>query len=342
MQFFHNNTKSLQKLKLKYINIVMVSSPEKQKSNSPYDHFVPWKENDARRVDLTHEPPFLAIDGPSARAIDDAIRIDRLQKGGFLIQVAIADCAVLGGDENTIHIERAINRKASLYTGKKTKKVISSKVIDKIGLTGAISDAMIIRQEIGDNGQRLKDIDIFPGKVPIRRLTYSTFGEACLRYNSPRAPTRNYTNFYRNFRSWCGLEDEPLAEIADTKGINSAGMRIVETSMFLANLAVAEWTQARDIPIIYREFSPYEHGQEAHRRPNYANYVANPLPFYGLPGFKNGVIYTHATSPLRRAADLINHLQIGHFMAKADMPFSKEDLRSISYDLSDRELPIAA
>ena len=292
-----------------------------------FPSFEPSKISNGDRVDLSTGQPFYAIDGPDAHEIDDAIQITR-RKGGFLVQVAIADGLKLADDNNSSFVDGAILKKQNKYYGDKvTRQIIPQEISNTLSLRTGENDALVIRQWLDDQGGNGRPTEIFSAKVKIIRTTYEEFGQQ----NAKKGPTDTYFDFYRNFRDWRGFKEKTLGRIVEQKGPASLGVRLVSSAMVLANTAVAQWADEQHLPIIYRCFSADEYRDED---AYYAHYIANPFPHMGIPGHKDGIKYTHVTSPLRRTADLLNHLQIGHLLAKKTLPYTQPELAIISAKLN--------
>jgi ribonuclease R len=68
-----------------------------------------------------------------------------------------------------------------------------------------------------------------------------------------------------------------------------------------------------------------------------ANYSPSILGHYGL----NEPAYTHATSPIRRIADLINHQLIKSFLKKSSKAYTQEELLSLSDEINKAKLEIS-
>lgn len=307
----------------------MGRSPEAFATNPPV--FEPSKISNGDRVDLNDGLPFYAIDGPDAHEIDDAIQIIR-RKGGFLVQVAIADGLKLAEYNNSSFVEKAISKKHNKYYGDKvTKQILPTGISDALSLKTGENDTLVIRQWFDNYGYTSRPTEIFPATAGIIRTTYEEFG----RQSSKTGPLGAYFDFYENFRDWNGLRKKSLGQIVAQKGPASLGISLVSSTMVLTNIAVANWADEQQLPIIYRQFSTNEYADDdISPEINYAHYVANPFPHMGITGHKDGVKYTHVTSPLRRTADLLNHLQIGHLLAKEVLPYSQPELATISAKLN--------
>lgn len=309
----------------------MVLPHETLKALSNISGFWPTEIDEHQRVDLTEGPPFLAIDGPNPHEVDDAIRIDRLRKGGFLVEIAIADGFKLDGEPNSSIVGNAVALRHSTYRGDSVIRQMLPTVVTKlVELRPGINDALVIRQKFNADGERQGDADVVESKVRVLPTRYRDFGVELRRDQGPDDPTNSFLRFYENFRRWRGLKERKIGDCDTTAEMYAK--RIVATSMVVANIAVAEWAKANDLPIIFREFFPRELDEDtAFGR---ASYTTVPTPHFGLAGYADGIDYTHVTSPLRRASDLINHLQIGNFLAGTQLPYDLVALNDISAHLS--------
>jgi exoribonuclease-2 len=113
--------------------------------------------------------------------------------------------------------------------------------------------------------------------------------------------------------------------------------KLVSEMMILANETAALFAAEHSIPLIFRgqdapevdieEFVkaiPEGPAREFHKRSvlKRSTISCSPLPHFGL-----GVrAYVHATSPIRRAVDLINHRQLSGFLTKGEFPYTEEQI----------------
>lgn len=313
----------------------MANSPEQSGSVLNNECFRPSKINDPFRIDLIDGHRFIAIDAPGAHEIDDAIRIRRL-RGGFLMQVAIADGTKLAEESNRHIVEKAINKRENRYCRDKvTRRILPKAVSGQLSLQKGTNDALVISQKFTDEGEKFGNTEIFPALVNIKRTTYQAFGQDCVRKYQNEI-TNPYTDFYEIFRRTRNFRPKSIGNIIRERGIAGLSQRIVSASMILANISLAQWAQTNSVPILFREFSEDKEIDEDDYTPIHANYSPNPELHCGIPGFNDGVVYTHATSPLRRAADLVNHLQVAHALANNEAPFSTEEMKAIIINLNKR------
>lgn len=283
------------------------------------------------RTGLTNNPPFFAIDGPHAHEIDDAIQISRL-RGGFLVQVAVADGLKIAEEKFEERIEKAISRRQNKYYGDRVeRRILDEDITEDLSLRTGSNDALVIKQWLGSDGQYGRPPEILPAKVSVERTTYENFGNL---YDY-KGPTKNYFDYYQQFRANYGLKQQHNWMIVDKKGPESLSKQVVRSAMILANIAVGQWAYKNKVPLLYQHFPVVEDANEGlPTQAGYASYVASPFLHYGIPEFKEGVIYPPTTSPLRRSADLVNHIQIGHHIAGKQLPFTRSDLEIISTRLN--------
>jgi ribonuclease R len=132
---------------------------------------------------------------------------------------------------------------------------------------------------------------------------------------------------------------------------------VVAESMILANTELAKWCRARSLPMLWRVHGPPDDDEGlanavgfigdagaadedamaaislalGHQfRPGRARYSVEPSPHWGL-----GLgLYMHATSPLRRAADLISQSNLIAYLRHDPIPFPPERLAEIATELN--------
>jgi len=277
--------------------------------------FTPSGINDDIRKDLCDpNDPFLAVDNPGAREIDDAIRI-RKQRGGHLLQVAVVDGAQLS--ERSDLVDSAIEHGDAAYWAPQDDPMLPGNVVNQLELRrpNRKHRATVIQRPYDIYGEPAGDTVIIPAYVRTATITTARLGK--ILYSDPDMRAARDFVLTQTHRNKPRAADD---EIPTGNKAYNTGNHATNTCMVLANISVAEWMEERGIPSIRRIY-------DGIRR---AGYAATSGTHTGVRA-KRDVPYTHFTSPLRRPADLIEHLQIGHFQAGGE-----QGILYSSSDLEDR------
>lgn len=301
------------------------------------NHFQPSGAGDHERRDLT-DLPFVAIDPPGAREVDDAIRVIRRPGGGFRLQAAIADGSQLSGE--TAVIDQAIQAGQTIYgSAESAKPMLPAAVVDELGLGQGVKRALIISQDYSAKAEVLAQPEIFSGLVKVLRTTYPRYGMHCrATANGHRQEAlMEFGQAYRWNRGLSLRRPDNLRSLTDMKKFSS---KLVQTCMAVSNMAVAEWAQQSGTPLIYRKFDVsdglWTEQDDGGVVPLRAEYTSTPALHHGFQRFtsEQGVLYTHATSPLRRAADLVNHLLIANTLWGTSLPDSVANLDGVAHHIN--------
>ncbi len=294
--------------------------------------------NDKARVDLTRQE-FLAIDPPGPYEVDDAIYVHRERRtGNFLVQVAVADGAQLAQPGV---LQRAISRGENIYASQRLiQRILPHGLVKKLELRNAeIYRALVISTRYDADAELIPEsTELLPAWVRVRDMTYAQFGEDFLsswRWRLREHPTVAFHGAYRRRRA---DESGKLDGVRTEKG----AMYLVSTHMAVANMAVSRWAAANGVRILHRNFPPMGDEAVVMRRDEQGRLV--PCAWYsprlvghsGILGAfgQDATPYSHTTSPLRRAADLINHIQLGNVLAGKEVPYSERALESIGSHLN--------
>lgn len=270
---------------------------------------------DEDRLDLTHLEAF-AIDDEGNQDPDDAVSVD-----GDRLWVHVADVAALVSPDGPLDLE-ARARGATAYLPEVTLSMLPPAVAECLGLGLApVSPALSIGMRLDEAGE-VRDVEIRPSRVRVTRLTYAA-ADDCLA-DGPLADIRRLTARFRGRRLARGaLElDLPEARIRVMDGevvIRPLPRRLsrdlVTDAMLMAGEAVGRYARDRAIAIPYAVQPPPTEtmptdtlaGMFACRR------YLQPTRLVTSPGLHAGLgleVYTRATSPLRRYADLLVHQQL--------------------------------
>lgn len=112
---------------------------------------------------------------------------------------------------------------------------------------------------------------------------------------------------------------------------------IIEELMILFNRLVAERASKDGVPLLYRNINQFWGSEDEDGA--YANGIQAYLSTEG--NFHPGVgsqAYVHATSPIRRFADIVNQQQFLAHLEGKPLPYAREDLESLIPDIEKRLL----
>jgi exoribonuclease R len=288
--------------------------------------FKPNGLNDDRRDDLTLEAPFLAVDDLSAFEIDDAIRVRQYCHGGFTVEVAIADGSQLADSPDIV--SDAITARWSEYglSSEQTVPMLPLPVIRQLELRGREPvRALVVRRDYTDQARVAGPITIKPAFISVENIT-------------PQQLTTNFSGRYqrrgeqpvvRFARIWGEQLRRNNSRVLEREGSYKCGAHVVEAYMALANSAFPHWAKAQAIPIPFRSFDPTQPTWDQARGEHvaYGHYTHNPEPHHMFRHL--GSLYMHMTSPLRRAPDLVTHIQVGSFLAGRELPYDQGDIQDI-------------
>ena len=226
-----------------------------------------------RRRDLRDRILF-TIDGATAKDFDDAVGIEQLPDGTFLMTVAIADVAHVVKRDTPLDVE-ARNRGFSVYFPEAAipmlPEVISNGVMSLRPREERL--AMAVEIHLGPRG-RLLDFDCFEAVIRSRaRLVYEELNPFIERdcppdYLDTEVASRVMElhrmagHLYRN-RTRRGALDFDISEVGITIGHDGdvdriyryrrgPAERLIEESMLLANHAVCMFLERHSMPALYR------------------------------------------------------------------------------------------
>ena len=311
------------------------------------------------------------IDHPGTVDRDDAIGIKRVTDGWYLT-VYVADVAA-GVPLDSAVDRAAFERRESAYGGwRGTQKMLPRDVESRltlaegracaaiaigmhVGPDGAVRDVAVERvsvdglvavdhaqaaKAVGDRGHRLHEV--------LREA--AAVSEVLL----ARRRRQGALAVYDLLSGWATSEDGVVVRVAAAE--RTIGYKIVQECMIAANTALASWAAQRDLPLLFRNHSAarvapprqalledmdlaFADGSltrlEALReRALMTLKAAEYAPFMGghwglnLPG------YVHATSPLRRYADLVVQRVVSSHLDGADSPYEDETLLEVAQALN--------
>ena len=291
---------------------------------------------DEERVDLTHLETF-AIDDTGSNDPDDAISLD-----GSRLWVHVADVAALISPDTRLDLE-ARARGANLYLPEGTILMLPAAATQILGLGLAdVSPALSFGIDLDTTGG-IEHLEIVPSWVRVQRFTYEA-AEGQL--TGPQlGKLHQLAQAAMQRRHAHGAITIDLPEVKVRLGANGQvvitpipplqSRDLVRESMLICGEALARFAQEQGIPFPYTSQTPPEEtiplktmaDMFAQRRlmtPSQRLSEPGPHAGLGLP------LYTQATSPLRRYADLVAHQQLRAFLRNEPLLDSRDILTRIA------------
>lgn len=234
---------------------------------------IPEKEK-KRRVDLT-KLKFVTIDGEDAKDLDDAVYVERLPNGNYLLYVSIADVSHYVKEGTNLDKE-ALRRGCSVYFLDRVIPMLPPKLSNGICSLNPGEERMTltVKMEINTRGE-IVDHDIFESIIESKeRMTYTSVYKI-LEENGEELIKR-YSHLVEDFKLMKELAlvllekrkrrgsvdfDFPEAKvIVDEKGRpvdivkveRNIAHKIIEEFMLAANETVAEHMHWLNVPFVYR------------------------------------------------------------------------------------------
>ncbi|MDI3518999.1 MAG: ribonuclease [Caldanaerobacter sp.] len=234
---------------------------------------IPEKEK-KRRVDLT-KLKFVTIDGEDAKDLDDAVYVERLPNGNYLLYVSIADVSHYVKEGTNLDKE-ALRRGCSVYFLDRVIPMLPPKLSNGICSLNPGEErlSLTVKMEINTRGE-IVDHDIFESIIESKeRMTYTSVYKI-LEENDEELIKR-YSHLVEDFKLMKELAlvllekrkrrgsvdfDFPEAKvIVDEKGRpvdivkveRNIAHKIIEEFMLAANETVAEHMHWLNVPFVYR------------------------------------------------------------------------------------------
>jgi ribonuclease R len=302
----------------------------------------------------------ITIDGETSRDLDDAIWLEPTPTGATL-WVHIADVSTVIRPGTSLD-QAAIARTQTDYhrqgTAPMFPRCLSEHLLSLLGQQRR--PTLTVEIQLDPTAQIL-DTQIFESWIATdRQLSYAT-ADAIL-----ADPTHLDWPLLQNCQLWSeriyrrrladsltNTVDLPEGSWLDENGmvIDSDLTRyhshlIIQEFMIIANTAIAQWLDQRQIPALYRNhtskdlvtlvgdvevtvgapFDPAEQRRQIACALNRAEYAADRQGHFAL----NLEAYCHFTSPIRRLADLINHRLVKAWLHQRPYPYNREKLRELA------------
>jgi ribonuclease R len=234
--------------------------------------YIPERDHDGRRDFRTL--PIVTIDGETAKDFDDAVYVERLAGGNYLLHVHIADVAHYVRSGSALDREARL-RGTSVYFPDRAVPMLPLELSNGICSLNPHVDRLAMSALLEfDSGGRLVEYELLPGVIrSAERMTYTAVrdilaGEpaACQRYAAlvPNFEAmEELARLLARRREERGSIDfdlpEPEIEFDEhgrmtgiTRSERNFAHRIIEEFMLAANEAVASYLESRGIPSLYR------------------------------------------------------------------------------------------
>jgi ribonuclease R len=246
--------------------------PEVLAEASTQPQYISGREREGRRD--FRSLPIVTIDGETAKDFDDAVYVERLPGGNYLLQVHIADVAHYVWPGTALDREARL-RGTSVYFPDRAVPMLPLELSNGICSLNPHVDRLVISvlMEIDPEG-RIIAYELVPGIIrSAERMTYTAVhavlsgdASACLRY---RALVEQFKLMEELARILNGRRDqrgsidfdlpEPLIEfdehgqmIGVTRSERNIAHRIIEEFMLAANETVAGYLEREGVPALYR------------------------------------------------------------------------------------------
>lgn len=318
---------------------------------------------------------YIAIDSPTTRDVDDAIALNPAtgDAGGWTASILIANPAAfvpIGSAEDAF----ARRQGATVYMGQRSvQSMLPRKVSEHDAALAAdkVRPVMRVDLSISENFDvTVQELKFTKASIHAH-VPYTTVAERARNTDDPLHQTlvhmiavsrgllgsrRNHGALaYYDLNRLLFLDEEGRMQQAKNKD-DAIGQVLVQEFMILANAAIAAWAVERDVPILFRNhhaknaaplatdlvetmqswLSGTALNEQAAREHldmilGVASYGPSLTGHYAL----NLPAYTHATSPIRRYADLVTQRQLHAAAAGETLPYSKQDLEEIASEVNE-------
>lgn len=271
--FGHKNKPRLDEEIILYENNFNYEWPEEVKKEIKYIPSEVSEEEKKGRRDLRNIEIF-TIDGDDTKDIDDAISLDKLENGNYLLGVHIADVANYVKEGTAIDKE-SYERATSVYMNTVVNPMYPVELSNGICSLNPETDrlAMTAQMEINPKG-KVVNYDVFESVIHSRKqMTYKNVNKILKSEEVPEGyePFQNklkemyeLSKILKKNRQTRGYQEFQTSEIkvvTDENGIpteigkreDGPGQKLIEMFMLAANETVATHIYNMGIPSIYRD-----------------------------------------------------------------------------------------
>ncbi|CAM2742889.1 ribonuclease R [Hathewaya histolytica] len=248
-------------------------SPKVEEYAANIEDKIPEEEYEKRR-DL-RDILMVTIDGEDAKDLDDAVSIERLENGNYLLGVHIADVSHYVRDKNVLDKE-ALKRGTSVYLIDRVVPMLPKKLSNGVCSLNPRVDrlALTCMMEIDDKGKVVSH-EVFESIIKTNeRMTYTDVTKI-LRDNDEEL-IKKYDYLYDSFKAMgklfeilnrkrtergsidfdfeeCKIILDEIGRPVDVKPYERAiANRIIEEFMLVCNETIAEYMYWTKMPFVYR------------------------------------------------------------------------------------------
>jgi len=295
-----------------------------------------WKQAVHPVLQTPAQVEAFSIDAEGTPDFDDALSLTQLPEG-WLIGVhvsSVADRLPLG----SALYEEALRRVSSLYLPGETIPLLPPELSNSaFSLIQGQSRPVLSLHARFDQDFNLLSWEFTPEWISVQQnLTYQQ-ADAMLQ----QSPFQELVTLSGLLAQERGVQELPAKPQYDwqvkvfngqisLKRINnvSPAHSVVEEFMILYNRLFAELATQHSLPLIYRNINQFQEDEGDPEAPPFSSqaYLSTTPQFH--PGIGSRA-YLHATSPIRRFADIINQYQMSAFLAGNPPPFDSAALEAM-------------
>ncbi|MDB5185704.1 MAG: ribonuclease [Candidatus Saccharibacteria bacterium] len=287
----------------------------------------------------------IAIDPSWTPDVDDAISVARSSDGNYELRVSISDVGSFLARKSAI-VSHAEEMGWSHYRGERVVDPMLPRRISENCLSLQRSQerpVLTTRISINENGQPIHT-RITRDRIITKRYSHTGANRA-LRQGYEKSELRELERvadiafIARGGTEVEGFVSEEVEGRKLSQHPNQSAEFIVRECMVMANFCIAGFMKAKEIPALYRNQAlmpqrkndlPEEVIDLLRRKLGYATYDPESKGHVGL----ELPTYAHATSPLRRFSDFVNHCNLAAYLDGQRMPYPVNRLGAIATRLN--------
>src|SRR5699024_1738126 len=282
----HKNDPGIDILSIIYKHGIKIDFPEKvleEAANIPEE--VHEKDREGRR-DL-RDQTIVTIDGADAKDLDDAIRVEQLDNGNYLLGVYIADVSYYV-EENSLLDKEALERGTSVYLVDRVIPMIPHRLSNGICSLNPQVDRLVLGCEMELNAKGdVVGHEIFEAVIQsTERMTYTAVNQILVdKDETVRNEFSSLVPLFENMaelasilrkkrmnRGAIDFDFKEAQVLVDDDGTatdvvlreRSVGERLIEEFMLCANETIAEHFHWMDVPFIHRIHESPDEGKLDH------------------------------------------------------------------------------